>query len=64
MEWAQVRQLAAEGHSMRQIAPRLSMNRRTVARLAGAPEPPRCRRGDSPSSVPRGTAVARGPEAG
>jgi transposase len=44
MEWAQVRQLAAEGHSIRQIARRLQMNRRTVARLASSPQPPRDRR--------------------
>jgi len=44
VEWVQVRELAAEGVSHRQIAKRLSMNRRTVARLATATEPPRYRR--------------------
>jgi transposase len=44
MEWAKVRELAADGVSQRQIAERLSMNRRTVARLAASSEPPRYRR--------------------
>jgi transposase len=44
MEWAQVRALAADGVSEREIARRLGINRRTVARLAGAEEPPRYRR--------------------
>jgi DNA-binding transcriptional regulator LsrR (DeoR family) len=41
MEWAQVRALAADGVSQREIAARLGINRRTVARLAAAAEPPR-----------------------
>ena len=41
MEWAQVRALAADGVSKRQIAARLGINRRTVDRLVEAPEPPR-----------------------
>lgn len=51
VEWAQVRQLAADGHSIREIARRLGMNRRTVARLAGACEPPRYRRSASGSML-------------
>ncbi len=43
-EWAQVRALAADGVSRREIAARLGMNRRTVGRLAEAAEPPRYRR--------------------
>ena len=44
LEWAQVRALAADGVSQREIAARLGINRRTVARLAAADEPPRyCR---------------------
>jgi transposase len=43
-EWAQVRGLAADGASQREIAARLGMNRRTVRRLIEAPEPPRHRR--------------------
>jgi len=43
-EWAQVRALAADGVSQREIASRLGMNRRTVRRLVEAPEPPRYRR--------------------
>jgi transposase len=42
--WAQVRALAAEGHSQREIARRLGLNRRTVARLIAADQPPRYRR--------------------
>jgi len=44
LEWAQVRTLAAEGLSQREIARRLGINRRTVVRLAGSEEPPRYRR--------------------
>jgi DNA-binding transcriptional regulator LsrR (DeoR family) len=36
MEWAQVRALAADGVSQREIAARLGINRRTVKRLAEA----------------------------
>lgn len=43
-EWAQVRALAADGLSQREIAARLGMNRRTVGRLIEADEPPRYRR--------------------
>jgi hypothetical protein len=49
MEWARVRALAADEVSERQIAARLGINRRTVARLAAAAEPPRYRR------APRGS---------
>ena len=45
LEWAQVRALAAEGVSQREIARRLGINRRTVARLAASGEPPRYRAG-------------------
>jgi transposase len=44
LEWAQVRALAADGISQREIARRLGMNRRTVARLLASEEPPRYRR--------------------
>jgi transposase len=44
LEWAQVRALAADGISQREIASRLGINRRTVARLAAFEEPPRYRR--------------------
>ena len=43
-EWAQVRALAADGVSQREIAARLGMNRRTVRRLIDADEPPRYQR--------------------
>jgi transposase len=42
--WAAARELAAEGVSQREIARRLKLNRRTVARLVAADEPPRYRR--------------------
>ena len=44
LEWAQVRALVADGVSEREIARRLGINRRTVARLAESEEPPRYRR--------------------
>jgi transposase len=42
--WAAAKELAAEGLSQREIARRLKLNRRTVARLVAADEPPRYRR--------------------
>jgi transposase len=44
LEWAQVRALAADGLSQREIAARLGINRRTVVRMLGSEEPPRYRR--------------------
>jgi transposase len=41
LEWAQVRAMAADGISQREIAARLGINRRTVRRLVEADEPPR-----------------------
>jgi transposase len=41
VEWAQVRALAADGVSKRQIAAALGINRRTVDRLLESPKPPR-----------------------
>jgi transposase len=51
LEWAQVRTLAADGVSQREIAARLGINRRTVRRLLAADEPPRYRRRGSGSKV-------------
>lgn len=51
MEWAQVRALVADGVSEREIARRLQMNRRTVARLARSEEPPRYRRSAAGSKL-------------
>jgi transposase len=51
MEWAQVRALAADGVSQREIAARMGINRRTVARLAAAEEPPRYRRAPAGSML-------------
>jgi transposase len=44
VDWAEVRALAAEGKSQREIAGRLGINRRTVAKLVAADEPPSYRR--------------------
>jgi transposase len=43
-KWKAVRKLAAEGLSQREIASRLGLNRRTVARFVAADSPPRYRR--------------------
>lgn len=44
LEWVQVRSLVADGLSQREIARRLGINRRTVARLAVSDGPPRYER--------------------
>src|SRR3954454_21323232 len=51
MEWAQVRASAADGVSQREIAARLGINRRTVARLAASSEPPRYARAPAGSML-------------
>jgi transposase len=51
MEWAQVRALVADGVSQREIAVRMGINRRTVARLAAAEEPPRYSRAPTGSML-------------
>jgi transposase len=51
LEWAQVRALAADGLSQREIAARLGINRRTVARLAAAADPPRYSRAPAGSQL-------------
>ena len=51
LEWAQVRALAADGLSQREIAARLGINRRTVARMVAADEPPRYRRAPAGSQL-------------
>jgi transposase len=51
LEWAQVRALAADGASEREIARRLGINRRTVARLVRCGEPPRYRRESAGSKL-------------
>ncbi|MFZ1879875.1 MAG: IS21 family transposase [Gaiellaceae bacterium] len=51
LEWAQVRTLAADGVSRREIARRLGINRRTVARLLARDEPPRYRRAPTGSQL-------------
>jgi transposase len=49
--WAQVRALVADGVSEREIARRLGINRRTVARLGRSEEPPRYRRAPAGSKL-------------
>lgn len=51
LEWAQVRALAVDGLSQREIAARLGLNRRTVARLVASAEPPRYRRASAGSQL-------------
>ena len=51
LEWAQVRALVADGISEREIARRLGINRRTVARLVRSAEPPRYRRAPAASKL-------------
>jgi len=59
LEWAQVRALALDGVSQREIACRLGMNRRTVARLLAGEEPPRYRRSPVGSQLDRFEPVLR-----
>jgi transposase len=59
MEWAQVRALAADGVSQREITARLGLNRRTVARLIAAAEPPRYSRPATGSMLGRLEPVMR-----
>lgn len=51
LEWAQVRAMAADGLSQREITRRLGLNRRTVARLMEAEEQPRYERAPSGSML-------------
>jgi transposase len=51
LEWVQVRALVLDGVSEREVARRLGMNRRTVARLAQSDEPPRYRRASAGSQL-------------
>ncbi|MBA2643146.1 MAG: helix-turn-helix domain-containing protein, partial [Actinobacteria bacterium] len=51
LEWARVQALRADGLSQREIARRLGINRRTVARLAASAEPPRYRRSATGSQL-------------
>ena len=41
LEWAEIRALASDGVSQRQIAQRLGIHRRTVARALASDSPPR-----------------------
>jgi transposase len=59
LEWAQVRALAADGVSQREIARRLGINRRTVARMVAAEVPPRYSRAPTGSKLDRVEPVVR-----
>jgi transposase len=59
LEWAQVRAMAADGVSQREIARRLGINRRTVKRLLESDEPPTYRRASQGSKVDRFEPVIR-----
>jgi transposase len=59
MEWAQVQALRADGVSQREIAKRLGINRRTVARLWAAAEPPRYQRAPGGSQLDQFDGVLR-----
>jgi transposase len=56
-EWAEVRALAGDGISQREIASRLGINRRTVRRLIESAEPPQYRREATGSMLDRFDAV-------
>jgi transposase len=56
---AQVRALVADGVPEREIARRLGINRRTIARLARSEEPPRYRRAPTGSQLDRLEPVLR-----
>jgi transcriptional regulator with XRE-family HTH domain len=51
LEWAQVRAMAADGLSQREITRRLGINRRTVAKLMEAEQQPRYERAPSGSML-------------
>jgi transposase len=59
LEWAQVKAMAADGMSQRQIAVRLGINRRTVRRLLEAEGPPSYRRAQSGSKLDRFEPILR-----
>ena len=60
VEWAQVRAMAADGVTQREIARRLGINRRTVKRLAEADAPPRYGRAPAGSMLDPLESVIRG----
>jgi transposase len=53
LEWAEIRALASDGISQREIARRLGINRRTVARAVGSDTPPRYVRAPAGSQLDR-----------
>jgi transposase len=60
LEWAQVRAMAADGVSQREIARRRGINRRTVKRMLESDQPPIYRRAPQGSRVDRFEPVIRG----
>ena len=59
LEWAEIRTLARDGVSQREIARRLGINRRTVVRALGSDAPPRYVRAPSGSQLDRLVPVIR-----
>jgi hypothetical protein len=59
LEWARVRALAGDGVSEREIARRLGINRRMVARVARGEEPPRSRPAPAGSKLDRPALLGR-----
>jgi transposase len=59
LEWAQVRAMAGDGVSQREIARRLGINRRTVKRMLESDRPPTYRRAAQGSKVDRFESVIR-----
>jgi hypothetical protein len=53
LEWAEIRALASDGVSQRQIAERLGIHRRTVARALATDAPPRYVRAPAGSQLDR-----------
>ncbi|HEY1711527.1 MAG TPA: helix-turn-helix domain-containing protein [Solirubrobacteraceae bacterium] len=51
LEWAEIRALASDGVSQRQIAKRLGVHRRTVARALASDAPPRYLRAPAGSQL-------------
>ncbi len=53
LEWAEIRTLARDGVSQREIARRLGINRRTIARALATDAPPRYVRAPAGSQLDR-----------
>jgi DNA invertase Pin-like site-specific DNA recombinase len=60
LEWAEVKAMAADGISQREIARRLGINRRTVKRMVDSSESPSYSRAPAGSMLDRLEPVLRG----